>query len=150
MKRPTPLRTPPEPLAVVPEARRPPVNDSLVLGTAAACMRARAEAVLIWAQGDEADRYGTRDGARPDNPDKHVAEFRREMATLAVHGPRSIRGAEAVLNVVLDVLVQRAIDPDTVLADGPVVDLVRNVRDAIAYVDPDLAIGAGGQTGAST
>lgn len=120
--------------------KRSTVDDGLVLSSASACMRARAQAALIWAQIDEADRYCSRRGVNYDRPELSVAiaEFQSGLTCLAAYEPRTVRGAVAVLGVVLDILVRRMLGPeDTVLGEGPVIEIVRNVRNALQETNQD-------------
>ncbi|MFO1160942.1 MAG: hypothetical protein U1E60_19030 [Reyranellaceae bacterium] len=139
------MSAPTIPASIAPE-RYPTIDDSVVLGTATACMRARAEAMLVWAQGDEVNKFGAHDVMRPDNADKQVEEFRRALARLANHHPRTVRGAIVMLNVALDLLVHRMLNPELVLGEGPVIELVRNVRSALENVDWDLPLEIGRAT----
>jgi len=125
----------PKPLAAVPEPRRP-VDDSTVVAATRA-LRARAEAQFVWARIDEAELVE----AEVENTSKAcLDEARQYFHSLAAYEPRTVRGATAMLSVALDVLVHRLLEPDLVLAEGPVIEIIRNVRNALQTVDPDTPL----------
>ena len=54
--------------------------------------------------------------------------------------PLTILGARAMLDVALDVLLHRLVAPDKVLSEGPVIEIIRNVRAALDRIPGDTGL----------
>jgi hypothetical protein len=93
----------------------------------------RATVELMQAQGDARECVGIREPM----PSKGCAtidyydRYRAIEHALTVFKPGTVRSARAMLDIVLTILAASEVDPDGALANGPVLDLVRNVRDAL-------------------
>ncbi|MPZ31456.1 MAG: hypothetical protein GEV13_10740 [Rhodospirillales bacterium] len=114
----------------------PELHDR-VLDLAARWRLARIKAQLTWAENDAATSFHTKSQEGASNPGA-IKEMQRYQEMLAFSEPTSVQGAVEALNVVLEILAHRAIYPDQdTLSDGPILEILRGVRDAIEFVDGD-------------
>lgn len=119
-----------------------PFTEDAVLYPIADWHTARAKAVLSWAESNKADCFGANEeGDIGPGPEEAVREMGRSAQWLAKLEPRTMRGARELLTVVVMMLSDRQIKPNSVLGEGPVIEMVRNVREALDYANADTLIG---------
>lgn len=101
-------------------------TDALGLKLCAQWRMARAQQQELWAAGDIADGYGNL-----PSTDSHDTDPLRKMQVyedmLARAEPHTVMLAREMLRVCLTVLVHQIEAPETVLADGPVIQIIQRV-----------------------
>lgn len=116
--------------------------DEWLLMWAAKWKLARSKAKVVWATGDKNTIFGLND--RVDlivAPSYDLDAMKDAMHNIQINRPETILGATEVLNVVLDILVERQLDPECVLSDGPIIELLVNVRKQLERSDSCAKIG---------
>lgn len=97
---------------------------------------ARAEQEIEWAQHQLAIQWGNIPDAHIPSPTNKALEQMLECeGHLANLEPRNMIAARALLDVAIEILAYRQINPESYFANGPVLELVRNVRLAIDWVN---------------
>lgn len=112
--------------------------DQNLLEIAATWHVARLRAMLCWAESDKASLFGIR-GDSLGSPSADLDIMRGAVDALAPGNPKTICGARELIRVALKILEERERDPDTVLADGPALPILRGVIAALDY-RPDLLL----------
>jgi hypothetical protein len=110
--------------------------DELILLSAADWNAARAELRLIWANRDKESLFGSmgeldvvdHDAIGSAYDRMHPAQ--RELAKLQ---PSTALGAKLLLDAVIDILHERANNPDATLGKGPTMEILTNVSRALAF-----------------
>jgi hypothetical protein len=100
---------------------------------------ARGQQMAEWARHEKASQWGRND----DSPLDFDALGRMHSAEHVLSGmePRTAGGAQRMLEVAIEITAYREIDPEHTFADGPVLEIMRNVRRALARVDSELPLG---------
>ena len=130
------------------------VNDQRLLELCAQWQMARAQQEIIWAEQD----FSRMDGSLPNEDIQPSTEPLAKMCelqdTLARVGePQTVLGARELLGIAIKMLTYRIESPESTVAQGPVVQLIRNVNEALKWLDGDTLlhhdVGAGrsGRTG---
>ena len=126
----------------------PELPDDLLLLLIAKWRLARLNAQLVWASGDLVTRFGTKDdsldqdAADGEGASKHLDEVQRLSVFLADGSlPCSVRGACELLRVATEIIGRQITHPGTKLADGPVLEIVQAVTQALDLLPYDTAIG---------
>jgi hypothetical protein len=137
--------------------RRQPANDvddQRLLELCTQWQMARAQQEIIWAEQD----FSRMDGSLPNEGIQPSTEPLAKMCelqdTLARVGePQTVLGARELLGIAIKMLTYRIESPESTVAQGPVVQLIRNVNEALKWLDGDTLlhhdVGAGrsGRTG---
>ena len=124
-----------------PKKAKPVYEDEWLLKLCAEWRACRAQMEKNWAEHDIATMWGTL-------PDAHInlsfaphAQMQKIESILVSAGPpRTVESARELLGIVLAILAQRQLDPEHVFADGPVLEIVRNVHKALAELDPAVIL----------
>jgi hypothetical protein len=137
--------------------RRQPANDvddQRLLELCTQWQMARAQQEIIWAEQDFSRMDGSlpNEGIQPST--KPLAKMCELQDTLARVGePQTVLGARELLGIAIKMLTYRIESPESTVAQGPVVQLIRNVNEALKWLDGDTLlhhdVGAGrsGRTG---
>lgn len=133
----TPL---PETAIEAPARLRQDANDTLVLQIAANWRFARAQAMVCWADHDVKGLFGLREHRAAD-VGECINTMTRSLSLLATFEPKSARGAREVLRIAVEILAYREIDPEATLAEGPVLQILRNVLKASEWLDGNTPLG---------
>jgi hypothetical protein len=117
------------------EPKSPYGTDEWLLKFCAEWRVFRAQMQQNWAKRDLANIFGSLPDP-PGGPDSKPLERMREIENrLADVVPRTGRRAYELLGIALTVLAHRMEEPEDVLSDGPVLEIVRNVRKALEWLD---------------
>ena len=117
-------------------------TDEIILSWIADWQAARAEAALEHARINKATLFGHRDEPfRVGAVDSSLSKMKDLENHIVISPPHTLRGAVATLDMVLDILAARAIDPHLRISKGPVLELVRNVRNQLEFADQETPIG---------
>jgi len=130
------------------------VDDQRLLELCTQWQMARAQQEIIWAEQD----FSRMDGSLPNEGIQPSTEPLAKMCelqdTLARVGePQTVLGARELLGIAIKMLTYRIESPESTVAQGPVVQLIRNVNEALKWLDGDTLlhhdVGAGrsGRTG---
>jgi hypothetical protein len=130
------------------------VDDQRLLELCTQWQMARAQQEIIWAEQDFSRMDGSlpNEGIQPST--KPLAKMCELQDTLARVGePQTVLGARELLGIAIKMLTYRIESPESTVAQGPVVQLIRNVNEALKWLDGDTLlhhdVGAGrsGRTG---
>lgn len=115
-------------------------NDLLGLRLCADWRIARYKQQINWTEHDLASIWGTSstDASADTDPLKRMKEIE---GYLAEEVPNVMLHARELLNVCITFLAHAHEDPDSRLADGPVLEILRNVTLSLDYCDGDMIIG---------
>jgi hypothetical protein len=110
--------------------------DAFILRTVARWRVARTQAALVWAEADQKDLYGNSGGPDHDHFDRLSEPLQKMEAALGMLSgndfkPEGIAAAHAMLGVALEILAHREFAPEVALSQGPVLEIIRNVRDGM-------------------
>lgn len=104
---------------------------------------ARAQMQKNWAENDLATGWGTlrTNGIRLDH--KPLERMNELECHLANWKPQTMLLARELLQMAVTILAYRGEDPnpESTLGNGPVLEIVRNVADALGDCDPEMRIG---------
>ncbi len=116
-------------------------DDEWLLRMCAEWRAARAHQQKNWAEHELATMYGTL-------PDAHIKldmEPLDRMHELEYHlsqaKPRTVLLARELLGIAVTILAHAGEDPEATLAQGPVLDIVRNVVEGLNYCKGEMRIG---------
>jgi hypothetical protein len=113
--------------------------DDCLLGFISDWRMARAAQAHECARDQKATNFGEREDDK--ELDRRPLETMHQMENfLATWKPYSVRTARELLECVLDMLLHQQKDPESVLATGPVLEIVRNVWKAMSETDGDTRI----------
>jgi hypothetical protein len=70
-------------------------------------------------------------------------EMKHAMAIMEVHSPTSVAGARAVLDVVVQILALRKINPSHGWFEGDILQLVVNARRSLDWIEGTTKLGTG-------
>jgi hypothetical protein len=133
-KRPTPPAGPAKP----PKSRFG--DDDNYLKWCAEWRASRAQQQKNWAEHNAATMWGTTDKHIELDTDPldrmHQLEWHLAMAE-----PRTMLLARELLGIAITILAHGGEDPDATLAQGPVLDIVRNVVKALDFCKADMRVG---------
>jgi hypothetical protein len=103
---------------------------------------ARSRTILELAEDDLTSMFGylrhDRLNTRSNAALKEMHTLEEEIASMQ---PKTIVGAEKMLEIALAILAHAEKDPDSALSEGPVLQIVRNVCQALEYGDGLRGIG---------
>jgi hypothetical protein len=120
----------------------PVIEDEWVFRMICDWRIARAQQTIAWAEYER----GTLADLHEDPKIKHTADALETMETvqydLRAFEPRSILTARAMLEMATEILAWQQINPEHPFANGPVLDLVRNARNALDWLPPATPLGA--------
>jgi hypothetical protein len=124
--------------------RRQPANDvddQRLLELCTQWQMARAQQEIIWAEQD----FFRMDGSLPNEGIQPSAEPLAKMCelqdTLARVGePQTVLGARELLGIAIKMLTYRIESPESTVAQGPVVQLIRNLNEALKWLDGDTRL----------
>lgn len=92
----------------------------------------RGAVCAVHAQQDLSNVFGTIvERERIDCPEEHYAKMYQHMQTIRYAEPQSPNEAGRLLDVAIAILQKREVEPDGRLAQGPVVEILVNVRNAL-------------------
>src|ERR1700737_5559010 len=124
--------------------RRQPANDvddQRVLELWTQWQMARAQQEIIWAEQD----FSRMDGALPNeaihpstNPRAKMCELQDTLAR--VGEPQTVLGARELLGIAIKMLTYRIESPESTVAQGPVIQLLRNVNEALKWLDGHMRL----------
>jgi hypothetical protein len=117
------------------------VNDQRLLELCAQWQMARAQQEIIWAE----QNFSRMDGSLPNEGIQPSTEPLAKMCelqdTLARVGePQTVLGARELLGIAIKMLTYRIESPESTVAQGPVVQLIRNVNEALKWLDGDTRL----------
>ena len=116
-------------------------RDDFLLRQCAEWRAARAQQQKNWAEHDAATMWGTLPDAHIEldlDPLGQMKEIEGLLAT-DVGVPRTVLGARQMLGMALTILAHE--DPEGTLAEGPVLEIVRNVVRALEHCEAEMRIG---------
>jgi hypothetical protein len=122
--------------------RRQPANDvddQRLLELCTQWQMARAQQEIIWAEQD----FSRMDGSLPNEgiQSEPLAKMCKLQDTLARVGePQTVLGARELLGIAIKMLTYRIESPESTVAQGPVVQLIRNVNEALKWLDGDTRL----------
>lgn len=108
--------------------------DNFLLTAVAMWQRARAEARLEWAKFNEEGVFCTR-GAETRNPGAALDIVEQTEAQFPMLEPRTTLGARALLEVAIDIVATKKIDPEASFGEGPVLEILINIARALSSRD---------------
>ena len=114
-------------------------NDAWLLELCAEWRECRAQMEKNWAVHQRETGWGT----LPDKPlDREPLDRMQEIewSYLSQARPRTALLACELLGIALTILAHEQEEPGAVLSQGPVLDIVRNVRKSLEYLDGDMKI----------
>jgi hypothetical protein len=115
-------------------------NDLLGLKLCADWRIARYQQQINWTKYDLASTWGmSSTDASPDTDP--LKRMKKIEGYLAEEAPNVMLHARELLNVCITILSHAYEDPDGRLADGPVLEILRNVVLSLDYCDGDMIIG---------
>jgi hypothetical protein len=116
-------------------------DDEYLLKWCAEWRAARAQQQKNWAEHELANGWGT----LPDshlNLDLEPLQRMQELESLLAEAkPRTILLARELLGIAITILAHEGEDPDSVLAHGPVLDIVRNVGSSLEWLTAETRLG---------
>ena len=117
------------------------VNDQRLLELCTQWQMARAQQEIIWAEQDFSRMDGSlpNEGIQPST--EPLAKMCEPQETLARVGePQTVLGARELLGIAIKMLTYRIESPESTVAQGPVVQLIRNVNEALKWLDGDTRL----------
>ncbi len=117
------------------------VDDQRLLELCAQWQMARAQQEIIWAEQD----FSRMDGSLPNEGIQPSTEPLAKMCevqdTLDRLGePQTVLGARELLGIAIKMLTYRIESPESTVALGPVIQLVRNVNEALKWLDGHMRL----------
>ena len=117
------------------------VNDQRLLELCAQWQMARAQQEIIWAEQDFSRTDGSlpNEGIQPSTePLAKMCELQDTLARLGE--PQTVLGARELLGMAIKMLPYLIESPESTVAQGPVVQLIRNVNEALKWLDGDTRL----------
>jgi len=124
--------------------RRQPANDvddQRLLELCTQWQMARAQQEIIWAEQDFSRMDGSlpNEGIQPSTePLAKMCELQDTLARLGE--PQTVLGARELLGIAIKMLTYRIESPESTVAQGPVVQLIRNLNEALKWLDGDTRL----------
>jgi hypothetical protein len=127
--------------APAPQEKSPFGQDEWLLKLCARWRVERATQQKLWAEYDIATRWGTQNANVDTEPLRRMMELEDILATAQ---PRTALLAHQLLGIANTILAYQREDPDpeSNLAKGPVLEIVRNVAWAIGFLEPTQRLGS--------
>lgn len=95
---------------------------------------ARAKQQLFWSE------HHDEDAVEPDTTElSRMRDIEEELKELR---PTKVRAVLALLNVAVEILAYQKRDPEATMAQGPVLELVRNAMDGLEWLPEDMPLNA--------
>ena len=121
-------------------------NDEFLLRMCAEWRACRAQQQKNWAENQAADLYGTLPSRNLPELDMSPLQHMREIENVfADWEPRTMLLARELLRVCITILAHHHEDPESVLAAGPALEIIRNVVGSLDYCDGEMKIGSKGK-----
>jgi hypothetical protein len=103
----------------------------------------RHQQQIAWAEHNLLIRWGNKPDRNIPHVDTKCLQRMNEIeGLLSEFTPRTALGACQLLRVAVEILAYEGIDPEATLASGPILQIVRNVTDALGWLCPDLPLSA--------
>lgn len=122
-------------ISITPPEKHP---DDWLLSLAAEWRLARLNAQLRWAEGDSVSKFCTNEDRTVDPP----SEFLDKMAEMAAHlsacEPKTTTGASVLVDVILDIMQAKQRGPEDTLAEGPILEMLVNLRASLQYTEKNF------------
>jgi hypothetical protein len=114
-------------------------RDSTQVKTVAGWWVARREAQLHWAKGDASSQFGSI-GDGEAAPHEALERMRACEDVLSRWEPKTVRAADLMLQIAVEILNHGVAYPDASLSAGPVMEIVGNVQKALGRLSGETAI----------
>jgi hypothetical protein len=116
-------------------------NDEWVLTKCAEWRMARAQMQKNWAAHDLANGWGTLPDAHIELDREPLARMHEIESLIDMCEPRTILLARELLGICVTILAFAYEDPEGALAEGPVLEIVRNVISSLDHMKAEMRIG---------
>jgi hypothetical protein len=117
-----------------PETPRLCGSDGDILRLVGRWRKARAQALLVWANHDMESHCGFDEDVEI-TPPASIDDMSKCARILALQEPRSVLAAREMLAVALTILSHRQLEPDTDWFEGPVFEIIQKVHQALRWTD---------------
>jgi hypothetical protein len=124
-----------------PKQPKSKIEDDWILKLCATWRMERAQQQKNWAAHELATRWGTLDSKDiklDTGPLGRMQEIEHHLANLT---PCTMLCAREMLGMGVTILAHAGEDPESTLANGPVLDIVRNVIQSLDYCKAEMSIG---------
>ena len=116
-------------------------DDDWVLKACAEWRASRAQMQKNWAEHDLANGWGTLPDAHIKLDSDPLERMQRHEELLSMAKPRTMLLACELLGICVTILAYEGEDPEGTLAQGPVLEIVRNVISSLECCDSEMRIG---------
>jgi len=114
-------------------------NDAWMLRICAKWRALRAQQEKNWAENEVATGWGSLKSCDFDRtPLEQMAALQHHLAGFK---PRTVLLARELLRICMTILARQKEDPEHVMADGPILEIVRNVVAALEFLDNETRLG---------
>jgi hypothetical protein len=100
----------------------------------------RAQQKINWARHELEHMWGTLPDVKLDLDTKPLQKMKDLEEFLGEFKPKTVLAARELLRVTIEIMAHKSIEPDSHMADGPVLDIVRNVTEALDWLKADLPL----------
>jgi hypothetical protein len=121
-----------------PEKPKSPYQDEWLLKWCAEWRVARAQQLRNWAEHEAATMWGTLPDKGIHLDTKPLHQMKELESLISEMKPETLHCAREMLGVVITILAYE--DPKGTLAEGPLLDIVRNVVNALEEIDGTIVL----------